>query len=90
MYTYVHALCSNLIIYVGGSYSAYDYYDGSYYVTIPAGKTIVPFNIRIFDDSRRESNEYFRIYIYHSSLPYYVFPGSFSEARVIIIDDDCE
>ena len=47
-------------------------------------------SIQIFNDSRRESNEYFRIYISYISLSSYVFTGSPNEARVIIIDDDCE
>ena len=52
--------------------------------------TNVSYTIQIYDDSRRESNEYFRIYIYSISPSSYVFTGSLNEARVIIIDDDCE
>ena len=77
-------------MYLGGSYSVYDYRYGSYYVTIPAGVTSVPFSIQIFDDSRREADEDFYIYIYPDSLPYYIFRGSFDRATVTIVDDDCK
>ena len=63
---------------------------GPYYVTIPAGWTSVPVYIRIFDDSRREKNEIFHIYIYANSLPYNINSGVIDHATVTIMDDDCE
>ena len=77
-------------MHVGGSYSMYDYSYGPYYVTVPAGWTSVPFYIRIFDDSRREKNEVFHIYIHANSLPYNIYSGVVDHATVTIMDDEGE
>ena len=68
-----------------------DYYERTYYyVTIPAGETIVPFSIQIYDDDRIEGLETFYIYIY-PSLPYNnIYQGSTTGTTITILDDDCE
>ena len=55
---------------------------------IPAGATMVPFNISIFDDNILEGNEDFDITIIPSSLPIDVSRGNPGTATVNIVDDD--
>ena len=65
-----------------------DYGPGPYPITIPAGSTMVPFDISIVDDSiLLEDNEKFNITIMEESLPLNVMPGDPSTATVTIIDD---
>ena len=59
-------------------------------MTIPAGATMVSFNIPIFDDSVLEGNEDFNITIIQSSLPGGVFRDNPGTATVTIVDDDCK
>ena len=65
-----------------------DYGPGPYIVTIPAGETMVPFNISIVDDSILEGREDFNIIIVPGSLPEDVSRGNPGTATVNIIDDD--
>ena len=65
-----------------------DYGPGNYTVTIPAGATMVPFDIPIVDDNVLEGNEDFDIIIVPGSLPDGVNLGNPVRARVNIIDDD--
>ena len=72
---------SNLI---GGG----DYTPGPYIVTIPAGDTIVSFDISITDDGVVEDDEIFRLDIAPESLPYLVSRGNPGVAMVTIVSDD--
>ena len=72
---------SNLI---GGG----DYTPGPYIVTIPAGDTIVSFDISITDDGVVEDDEIFRLDIAPESLPYLVSRGNPAVAMVTIVSDD--
>ena len=85
-----HSVIFLIILTLGGSYSMYDYSHGPYYVTIPAGWTSVPIYIRIFDDSRREKNEMFHVYVHANSLPYNIHSGVVDHATVTIMDNDGE
>ena len=57
---------------------------------IPAGQTMVPFNIGIVDDDILEGNEDFDIVIIGATLPNRVSRGSPSRSTVTIVDDDRE
>ena len=57
---------------------------------IPAGATMVPFNISIFDDNILEDNEDFGITIIPSSLPSGVSRGNPGTATVTIVNKDCK
>jgi len=65
-----------------------DYGPGIYSVVIPAGMTMVPFDIPIFNDSILEGNEDFDIVIIQGSLPDGVTRGTPGRATVTIVDDD--
>ena len=65
-----------------------DYDPGPYTVTIPAGTTMVPFDIPIADDNILEGNENFDIIIVPGSLPGDVSVGNPGRATVNIIDND--
>ena len=65
-----------------------DYGPGPYTVRIPAGTTVVPFDIPIVDDNILEGNEDFDIIIVPGSLPDDVSVGNPGRATVNIIDDD--
>ena len=65
-----------------------DYGPGPYTVTIPAGQTMVPFDIPIVNDGTFEDNEDFNIIIVPGSLPGDVTRGNPGMATVNIIDDD--
>ena len=65
-----------------------DYGPGPYFVTVPAGSIMVPFDISIVDDNiLLEDNENFDIIIVPESLPPNVTVGNPSRATVSIIDD---
>ena len=65
-----------------------DYGPGVYTVTIPAGATMIPFDIPIVDDGTFEDNEDFDIIIVPGSLPTSVTRGNPGRARVTIEDDN--
>ena len=65
-----------------------DYDPGPYTGTIPAGSTMVPFDIPIADDDILEGNENFDIIIVSGSLPNDVSIDNPGRATVNIIDDD--
>ena len=67
-----------------------DYGPGPNTVIIPAGATMVPFDIPIVDDNILEDNEDFDIIIVPGSLPDDVSVGNPGRATVNIIDDDCK
>ena len=67
-----------------------DYGPGPYTVIIPAGATMVPFDIPIADDNILEDNEDFDIIIVLGSLSDDVSVGNPGRATVNIIDDDCK
>ena len=55
---------------------------------IPAGQTMVPFDISIVNDPILEGNEDFDIVIIGGTLPDRVSRGSPPRATVTIVDDD--
>ena len=65
-----------------------DYDSGQYTVTFPDGKTRVPFDITINDDSILEGNEDFVVTIIPDTLPDGVTRGNPFRATVTIVDDD--
>ena len=65
-----------------------DYDPGPYTIRIPAGSTVVPFDIPIADDNILEGTENFDIIIVPGSLPDDVSVGNPGRATVNIIDDD--
>ena len=67
-----------------------DYGPGIYTVVIPAGMTMVPFDISIVDDSILEGDEDFDIVIVPGTLPDDVTRGAPGRATVTIVDDDCK
>ena len=77
----------NCVFVIGGGV---DYDSGPYTVTIPAGITVVPFNIPIIDDRILEGSEDFNLTIDISSLPNNVTTGSPQQATVTIAEDDCK
>ena len=64
-----------------------DYTSGPYTVTIPAGVTMVAFNVPINDDMILEGDENFMLTI-DETLPDGVTRGTPPEATVTIVDDD--
>ena len=64
----------------------HDYHQGPYSVKIPGGQTNVSFDIRIIDDSKKERNEKF--YLYIDSFPYYIKAGNILRSIVTIVDDE--
>ena len=82
--------CTNIIIIninstlTGGD----DYGPGIYSVVIPAGMTMVPFDISIVDDSILEGDEDFDIVIVPGTLPDGVTRGDPGRATVTIADND--
>ena len=68
-----------------------DYVSGPYNVTIPAGQTIVSFDISIIDDNVYEQREQFDVNIEQMSPLSGVYIGSSYTATVVIADDsDCK
>ena len=67
-----------------------DYGPGIYSVVIPAGMTMVPFDISIVDDDILEGDENFDIVIVPGTLPDGVTRGDPGIATVTIVDDDCK
>ena len=65
-----------------------DYGPGIYTVVIPAGMTMVPFNISIVDDNILEGDEDFDIVIVQPTLPDGVTRGDPGRATVTIVDND--
>ena len=65
-----------------------DYDSGPYTVTIPAGATIIEFNVPITDDMILEVDENFMLTINETSLPTGVTRGDPHEGTVTIVDDD--
>ena len=63
-----------------------DYISGPYTVTFPAGVTIVPFDVLIYNDNILEENEKFSLTIVRSSLPDGVTRGDPGTATVTIVD----
>ena len=55
---------------------------------IPAGQTMVPFDIGIVNDDILEGNEEFDIVVIGATLPDRVTRGNPSRATVTIVDDD--
>ena len=73
-----------MILYIGND----DYASGVYTVMIPAGSTMVSFNILIVNENKLEDNEKFDIIIVPGSLPDNVTHGNPGRATVTIFDDD--
>ena len=68
-----------------------DYVSGPYNVTIPAGQTIVSFDISIVDDNIYEQRKQFDVNIEQISTLSGVHIGSSYTATVVITDDsDCK
>lgn len=67
----------------------FDYYQGPYSVTFPAGVTTASFSIGIRDDTNLELiNETFAIVINDLLLPKNITYGKFERATVIIESDE--
>ena len=64
----------------------HDYHQGPYSIRISGGQTNVLFDIRIIDDSKKERNETFNLYI--DSFPYYIKAGDILHSTVTIVDDE--
>ena len=65
-----------------------DYYSGPYNVTVLAGNTTGFLNIMLNDDKLLEETEKFNLTIDLSSFPVGIFPGNYTEALVVIMDND--
>ena len=63
---------------------------GPYSITITAGSVHMEFDIPIYDNNLCEPNKTIPLFIGTSSLPDRVSIGNPGEAKVTIIDDDCE
>jgi len=61
---------------------------GLYNVTFPANVTTQLLDIPVCNDEVFESNESFSISVVSNSLPDNVMDGSFSQATIVIVDDD--
>ena len=64
-----------------------DYVSGPYNITIPAGRTIVSFDVSIIDNNIYEQREQFDVYIEQISTLSGVHIGSSYIATVVIADD---
>ena len=65
-----------------------DYHSGPYNITFPAGMTIMPFNVSIYNDTILEGDEQFTLNINNATLPNNIITNSSSRATMIIRDDD--
>ena len=65
-----------------------DYTSGPYTVKIPAGVTMVSFEVEIINDKVPESVENFMLTINHGSLPIGVTHGTPDHTTVTIVDDE--
>ena len=65
-----------------------DYESGPFNITIPAGESLVPFNISIIDDDVFEGNESFCITVDRSSLPSRIIVSAVCLSIATIVDDD--
>ena len=65
-----------------------DYDSGPYTVILPAGVTIVSFDVPINDDMILEDDESLILTINPSSLPTGVIVGTPGQATVTIVDND--
>ena len=80
-----------LLVYIILTLTGEDYTTGPYYVTFTAGRTNVPLNISITQDTMLENPEYFTLTIQPTALlrsrGVQVIHGSYRQAIVFIIDD---
>ena len=65
-----------------------DYTSGPYHVTLPAGVTMIAFDVQIINDKISESIENFMLAINQSSLPISVTRGTLGQVTVTIVDDE--
>ena len=65
----------------------FDYEFVPSFVTIPAGKTHIKFNVSITDDDILEGHETFRLVIISGSLPDGFKRGKLSKVTITIVDD---
>ena len=78
-------ICTNHMICIGGD----DYNSGPYNITIPAGETVVPFNVTIINDNINEENETFNLSIAATqNLPEGVHLGENLSVTILIEDND--
>ena len=72
--------------FIGGK----DYVSGTYIATIHAQHKSGTFDIQILDDGVDEGIEFFNLKIDPSTLPDGILTDGVTEAKVIIIDDECK